>query len=125
MKKLLILLFSILISFNSYGGWVYYDDDIEGNSFYLDQDSIKQHNEYVYFWYLKNFLKPSQFGDMSVKVYLQGECRLNRYKPLSYIFYKQPMGEGSGETLDGAEWTYPPSGSIGMGLLNDVCDLVN
>ena len=123
MKKLLILLFSILISFNSYGGWVYYDDDIEGDSFYLDQDSIKQHNEYVYFWYLKNYLKPGQFGDMSVKVYLQGECRLNRYKPLSYIFYKQPMGKGKSETYNPPpEWDYPAPGSLLEVTTNYVCN---
>ena len=125
MKKLLVLLFSLLISLNSYGDWVYYDDDVDGASFYLDQESIKQHNGYAYFWYLKNYLKPSQFGDMSAKVYIQGNCELNRYKPLSYIFYQQPMGEGSGETLGGADWIYPPPGSIGIGLLNNVCDIVN
>ena len=35
MKKLLILLFSILISLNSYGEWINHSSDTDGNDFYL------------------------------------------------------------------------------------------
>ena len=50
MKKLLILLFSILISFNSYGEWEEVAEGMNGDIYYLDKDSIKKHGGYVYFW---------------------------------------------------------------------------
>ena len=126
MKKLLILLFSILISFNSYGKWVFYSESVKGNSFYFDSDSVKQHNGYVYFWYLKDYLKPDMDGDMSVKVYLQGDCDVNQYLYLTYIYYNEPMGNGNSTTLVGdTEWTYPPPDTIGASLLNDACAYVD
>ena len=67
MKKLLILLFSILISFNSYGEWVEIGKNVNGDTFYLDMDTIKEHNGYVYWWSLSDYLKPIETGAMSDK----------------------------------------------------------
>ena len=50
MKKLLIFLFSILISFNSYGEWDEIGVDTAGNTSYIDTDTIKKHGGYVYYW---------------------------------------------------------------------------
>ena len=88
MKKLLILLFSFLISSNSYGDWVFHSSSLDGDTFYLHSDSIKQNNGYVYFWYLKSYLMPNKFGDMSAKVNVQRDCRKNRLKYLSYVWYQ-------------------------------------
>ncbi len=55
-------------------------------------DIIKEHNGYVYWWSLSDRLKPSESGIMSGKTYVQGDCGVNRYKWLSIIYYKQPMG---------------------------------
>ena len=40
MKKLLILLFSLLISFNSYGEWTQVSKDINNNTYYIDYKKI-------------------------------------------------------------------------------------
>ena len=40
MKKLLILLFSILISLNSYGEWTYVSSNITKDDYYVDFDKI-------------------------------------------------------------------------------------
>ncbi len=126
MKKLTILLFSILISFNSYGEWVEIGKSVDGDTYYIDTDTIKEHNGYVYWWVLNDYLKPSESGGMSLKTYSQGDCVVNRFKWLTLVEYKQPMGEGSG-TPDNSytEWIYPPPGSIGGGLLKYVCDYVD
>ena len=50
MKKLLILLFSILISFNSYGEWTKITETINGDTFYIDISFIKENGGYVFFW---------------------------------------------------------------------------
>ena len=127
MKKLLIPLFSILISFNSYGEWKELGMNVAGDTFYIDKDIIKEHNRYVYWWVLKDYLKPDEYGTLSEKTYVQGDCGVNRYKWLSLIYYKQPMGEGSAETLSPLpeEWEYPPPESTGGFLLKYVCDYVD
>ena len=122
MKKLLILLFSILISFNSYGEWMDVTKGTDGSTHYLDPYQTKKHDGYVYYWDLVDYLKPT-FEMMSNKTYYQGECGVNRFKTLSYIFYKQPMGEGSGETINppNPEWSYPSPESVGGIKLKLVC----
>ena len=126
MKKLLILLFSILISFNSYGEWKELGKDVDGDTYYIDTDTIKEHKEYVYYWVLSDYLKPLGGRYMSSKVYYQGDCGVNRLKYLSVIFYEQPMGGGSGETNNPPdEWKYPSPDSIVGGMLKYVCDYVD
>ena len=50
MKKLTILLFSILISFNSYSEWTEIEQSTEGVTYYIDKDTIKERGGNVYFW---------------------------------------------------------------------------
>lgn len=66
--------------------------NVDGNTFYVDFERIKKHGGYVYFWILSDYLKPDKYGDLSFKRYNQGDCKLFRVKPLSYVFHKQPMG---------------------------------
>ena len=124
MKKILILLFSILISFNSYGEWTKTYSSVIGTTFYIDKDTIKKHGGYVYWWDLSDYLIPTKSGHLSIKMYKQGDCGVNRYKILSFIFYRQPMGEGENVTdaLSKPEWVYPPPGSIASDLLNYACN---
>ena len=131
MKKLLIFLFSILISFNSYGEWTEVGTGAspvnDGDTFYIDIDTIKEHNGYVYWWDLNDRLKPTEYGIMSDKTYAQGDCGVNRFKYLSFISYKQPMGEGSGETFTppNPEWRYPSPDSVGGIMLKYACEYVD
>jgi len=112
-----------MLSFNSYGDWKFHSSSLEGDTFHLHTDSIKQDDRYVYFWYLKSYLMPNKFGDFSSKVHAQGDCSNNRLKYLTYVWYKQPLGKGLGERSDEeSEWEYPTPESIGIDLLNDACN---
>jgi|LWDU01.1.fsa_nt_gi hypothetical protein len=126
MKKLLILLFSILISINSYGEWKGVAKNFDGDTFYIEIDTIKEHNGYVYYWELTDYLKPTDTGTMSTKMYKQGDCGVNREKHLSFIFYEQPMGRASGETYNPPDkWNYPTPDSVGGIVFKYVCDYVD
>jgi hypothetical protein len=127
MKKLLLLLFSLLISFNSYGEWERVSESDDGAiTTYIDMDTIKEHEGYVYFWELSDYLKPDEWGDMSLKAYVQADCGVNRQKFLSFITYQQPMGKGSSETTTPPDkWYYPSPGTIGGISLGYVCDYVD
>jgi hypothetical protein len=128
MKKLLTLLFSLLISFNSYGEWTPITQDTQYRTYYIDIDTIKQHNDYVYFWTLTDSPTPDKEGDRSVVVYEQLDCGINRYKRLTYVFYREPMGKGakSRAPIDGDDkWRYFAPGSSGTTVMKFVCDYVD
>ena len=125
MKKLLVLLFSILISFNSYGGWTKVAESVGGNSYHLDLDSIKKVGGYIYYWKWDDYLKPDNYGTMGAIVYEQLDCKLNRINALSVIFYDNPMLKGQGEPYTPpVNWVYQRPGSVGKMILDYICDYV-
>ena len=126
MKKLLILLFSILISFNSYGDWKWIGENINNSQYYIDFEKIKSVDGYIYYWTLSDLLKPDKDGDFSYITYDQGDCKLSRIMSLSEFYYTQPMGAGSVITnnIKNPEWAYPPPGSAHEYMLELVCDYV-
>ena len=125
MKKLIFTLLFSTLAFSSptYAGWM---EIVKGNkmTYYVDFDTIKKHDGYVYYWELGDYFKPDQFGDLSAKRYRQVDCKLFRHKVLSDSYYTEPMGRGtpslSSNTPD-KEWRYPPPTSSGERILKSVC----
>jgi hypothetical protein len=118
------LLFSTLMFASpAYADWERVSKNVDGDTFYVDFDRIRTNGGYVYYWDLSDLLKPDKDGILSGKTYFQGDCKVLRYKRLSYIFHKQPMGEGSGETMSppNPEWHYPAPNSSGEYILKQVC----
>ena len=85
--------------------------NVNGTTLYVDFERMRKHDGFVYFWQLDDYLKPNRFGDLSAKTYVQGDCKLFRYKFLSGSFHKEPMGGGTGEGSTVPEshkaWRYP------------------
>ena len=139
MKKLTILLFSILIPFSSYGGFFDFSSSNAGwtkviplgsgsiRTYYINNDKIIENDGYVYWWDLADYLIPEENGNMSNKDYMQGDCRRYRSKPLSSTYYKQPMGQGIGSTGQPtySEWYSPTHDMVAGRLLDYVCDYVD
>jgi hypothetical protein len=126
MKKLFVLLFSLLISFNSYGEWTKITTDTEGNVLFIEFDTIKEWDGYVYFWHMHDYLKPKTGGMMSTKMYIQVDCGVLRYKPLLFVSYQQSMGKGESSTHTPPEkWHYAVTGKTIMRELNEVCEYIN
>ena len=126
MRKLTILLFSILISFNSYGEWTKVSSNkSEKFEFYIDKDTIRENGGYVYYWELGNSLKPVA-GSLSAKFYNEADCGIKRVRTLTYIFYKKPMGkdEISEVSEDNPKWDYPQPGTIRENLVDYACNYV-
>ena len=111
---------------NPSGNWKKLTENDSGDSFYLDFETIRKQDGYVYWWELGDYLKPSNQGYLSVKVYKQGDCKLFRYMSLSYFFHNEPMGGGMGESVTPPEiWDYPPPDSMIENILNLVCAYAN
>ena len=127
MKKLLLiftLLFSpLMFSTPSYAEWKKVGNTVLGDIFYVDFERIRKHGGYVYWWTLTDYLEPTKLGNLSNKVYRQGDCKLFRHKNLSFSFHKEPMGGGIGDIREPSNqnWSYPPPTSGDEIILKRVC----
>ncbi len=123
MKKLTILLFSILISFNSYGEWVQVSKNVSGTTTHINVDKIKENNGYIYYWTLSDYADGS---NESAKAYRQADCSVNRFKVLAIYFYSSPMGGGDSlpKFTPPDEWTYVIPNSVNDTLMTYICNYV-
>ncbi|MDC0881117.1 hypothetical protein OAP69_07030 [Hellea sp.] len=123
---ILTLFFSILmIASPAYADWEEVAENVKGTTYYVDFDRIRKNGGYVYYWYLIDYLEPNEDGVLSVKGYTQGDCEMFRYRYLSAMTHKQPMGEGSGDrdSITNPEWVYPTPNSAAEYILKQVCEL--
>ena len=113
-----------MFSSSSYAEWTKVDESVDGDKFYVDFERIRKHDGYVYFWDLTDFLKPNKWWSLSGKTYKQGDCKLFRFKSLSYSFHKEPMGGGNGDVQEPfkKDWMYPPPDSSAESILKQVCN---
>ena len=123
MKKLLLILFSLMLSLNSYGeeyegSFTKLFTDEEDTSWYLNLEKIQERDGLVYYWYM------TSDKEESASVLTENDCMLSRNKHLQYFQYTEPMLKGDSITLPTEdEWTYMPPDSIGELLITMACDL--
>ena len=124
---LIALTFSVMFSSTSSAGWKKVSENVSGDTYYVDFERIQKVDGYVYFWELHDFLKPLSNGSLSGSVYKQGDCELFRFKTLSFVFYKEPMGRVIGDTppvpKEHQFWKYPPPNNTNELTLKLVCAL--
>ena len=133
MKKLLLLLFSLTLSFNSYGEWTKVNMDVDSSSYYIDFATVKKIDGYVVWWEMRDKVEPDVDGYMSVMAYIKGDCESTRTKFLSVLAYEGSMGEGDGLDISGGifsleemlGWRYPPPTRVDYDNLNIVCSLAD
>ena len=122
MKKLLLLLFSLMLSFNSYGVWVSMGDS-NNKTHYLEVDTIKENNSYLYSWDMQDYFEPRDTGMVSSKMYRKIDCEVYRYKILTFISYNESMGKGEADDpyTPPDEWAYPATDTFPYVLIQAVC----
>ena len=112
-----------MLSFNSYGEWVSLGDS-QNRTNYLEVDTIKENNSYLYSWDMQDYFEPQgDTGMLSSKMYRQIDCGVHRLKILSFISYNQSMGKGKANDpyIPPEEWTYPPPETLEYVLIQAVC----
>ena len=105
--------------------WTEATESVSGATYYIDYDTVKENNGYVYYWELQDRLKPTETGILSAKFLMEVDCDIPRkIRPLSFVFYNQPMGGGNGDAQKSLidEWEYPTPNTAGDTLTNKVCD---
>ena len=137
MKKLLLFLFSLMLSFNSYGEWTKVNENTSDDSYYIDFQTVKPFTkkimgeDYVVWWEMRDLSEPTDDGKMSSQIYYKGDCEQTRTKFLSMISFTGNMGTGNSEDLSGGfvnledlmGWTYPPPDSVTYDNLSIVCEI--
>ena len=122
------ILFSILILFSINGfayNWKKVIDGVLGDSFYVDGDSIKKHNGYVYYWLLSDYLEPLTTGANSAISKFKVDCGEEKVTWLTSTHYSQSMGKGkilrvsSPNTVE-----YPKPKLVGYIVMQSVCEYV-
>ena len=127
MKKLL-LIFLIIFSSQSFAEWEFVTSSDNGSdTYFIDIDTIRENDGYIYFWQLVSFKKPEIAGDLilkSYKVYRQADCNLFRLKDIQTFFYSEEFGKGnlSYKMDDKGSWLYPPPSSTSNTILKRVCE---
>ncbi len=117
MKKILLLLFSLILSFNSYGEWT---NVLPGNnaSLFIDFNTLKEKDGYIYWWYMDSWSEGSE------KTYAQGDCNLKGFKVNKRVKFSLPMGEGEAIEKDfTSSWEYYQRNSGYEILLNFICQM--
>ena len=99
-------------------------ENTSGNSYFLNFNTFKKHNGYIYWWDMVSYLKPNKFGTFSSQTYYMGDCKLFRFKILSDKNFEGQNGTGSFKiyNVPDKEWRYPSPNSIGEYLFKFVCN---
>jgi len=120
-----------MFSFSSYAEWIKVNEDTEGDSYYIDFETVKEIDGYVHWWEMRDYLKPYE-GNMSSITYYQGDCEATRSKILSRFLYEKPMGTvksfSLGDIVDLSAlmpWTYIPPNTVAKDMLQTSCSLAD
>ncbi len=116
-NKLLLLIFSLTLSFNSYGDWT---SVLPGNnsSLYIDFETLEEREGFIYWRYMDSW------ADGSAKSSAQGDCNLRGFKVNKRVNFSLPMGEGEGiENNMVSSWEYYEPNTGYEILLNFICQM--
>ena len=127
MKNILTIstfVFSVMFSSVSVAEWTKLISSVNGDTFYVDYKRIRQHDGYVSYWMLSDFLMPTKWGDFSTETYRQGDCKSFRFRNLRFIQYKKKMGQGIGDVYlpKNIKSNHPRPDSLNKAILNMVCN---
>ena len=119
------LILSLMFTATSFAEWTKVSENVDGDTFHVDFETIKKGGGYVYYWRLTDSIKPTEDGDLSSKTYDEVDCGSPRkYRGLSHLFYRESMGKGStSNTINPKEpeWSYPFPDSVSESTLGLVC----
>ena len=103
--------------------WKKIGSSTRGDVFYVELSTIKKVGNNVFYLELSDYLKPSEFGDLSSKVYIEVNCLNLSYRHLKDFYYQEPMGNGEPSILnDVSEWYDQTKGSIGYMVSEFACN---
>jgi len=108
----------------SFAKWTEVSTTVDGDTFYIDFETIRKNDSYFYYWQLLDRIKPTSFGDLSTKRLYEVDCNIpHRERSVAATYHTQPMGRGNPSTTDNStsEWYYYAPDSSGKIAIELVC----
>ena len=103
--------------------WKKIGSTTSGHVSYVDLSSIKKVDNNVFFFRLMDYVKPTNQGDLSSKIYFEVNCLDLSFRYIKDFYYKEPMGNGEYRIFDEiGEWENNTKGSIGETTREFVCN---
>ena len=124
MNKKITYLILLISSFSLYAEWKETLDLDVGGKVYLETDTIKEIDGYVYYWSMTDYNEPREKGFLSVHFYTQGDCKKMLFRTISYSFFEFNTGRGAAEhhTYASKDWVDPgASNTVAHSLLKAAC----
>ena len=123
----IILLFAYLFCSDIKASeWTKVTKGQNGHTFFIDMKKFNENKGYVYFWQLINYYEKDEYGDLSAKIYVQGDCNIFKFKWLKVSYHKMLMGKDHVKPKKPsklvAKWQFPKSGSTSYKVLQYVCE---
>ena len=123
----IILLFTYMFCTNNLASdWTKVTIGQNGHTFFINMNKVIENRGFIYFWQLINYNKKDEYGDLSAKIYIQGDCKNFKFKWLRISYHKMIMGQDE-VNLDQPSklvsgWQFPVTGSTSYAVLDHVCN---
>lgn len=124
-KKISKILSLLVIIFPSVSlcEWTQIASTTQGDVYNIDFDRVTSDEDYVYYWRLSNYAKPTKYHDLSALVHVKVDCESNSTMDLQVTFYKQANAKGDGETLNRKpKWNSVHPNGVSEALFEAVCE---
>ena len=96
-----------------------------GQSFYVDMETIIESKGFVYFWELIDYKKEDEYGDKSAKIYIEADCTNYKFKWIKLSYHKDAMAGDDVKVQSPSnivsDWQFPNKNSTSMIVLDFVC----
>ena len=121
--KIILIIFVFLFSYSHcYSEWKSLYRQNNGDNIYLDFQSIKFRERFVYWNELINFHKPIA-GIMSMSVNMKGDCEKLQQKSVEFKYFSKHFGDKFVKSSfnKGKKWVILDTKSIQYQILKKIC----
>ena len=122
---LILLIISKLFLVEAKAEWTKVTESNNGQTFYVDLQTIHEKEGQIFFWELIDYKFQDEYGDLSAKIFIQGDCSKLSFKWLKLSYHKDSMGRDM--VVDQkpsklvSQWQYPKIHTTSMKVLDFVC----
>ena len=123
--KIILFIILFLFSYSECSGeWKFIYRQSNGNNIYLDFQSIKYKDGFVYWSELVNF-NENISGIMSMSVNMMGNCEKLHQKSIKFEYFSQHFGDEFVKSSfnNGKKWVILDANSVQYQILKKICKL--
>ena len=124
--KIILLLIYLFCTNTLATDWTKVTVGHNGHTFFIDMKKLIENNGFIYFWQLINYNEEDEYGDLSAKIYIQGDCKTFKFRWLKVSYHKMLMGRDPVKPDKPSKlvagWQFPKENSTSFSVLEHVCE---